>query len=46
LLDSFCVGYACFILNQLEQAIPKLQQALEMKRVIYEEKAKPEREMA
>ena len=40
------VGYACFILNQWEQAIPKLQQALEMKRVIYEEKAKPEREVA
>ncbi|CAB4006743.1 tetratricopeptide repeat [Paramuricea clavata] len=40
------LGYACLILNQWEQAFPKLEQALEMKRVIYEEKDKPEADVA
>ena len=33
------IGHACFLLNQWEEAIPKLEKALEMKRIIYEEKA-------
>ncbi|XP_028391922.1 uncharacterized protein LOC114516594 [Dendronephthya gigantea] len=36
------LGYACFVLNQWEEAIPKLEKALEMRRIIYEGKAVPD----
>ncbi|XP_028392173.1 uncharacterized protein LOC114516792 [Dendronephthya gigantea] len=36
------LGSACFMLNQWEEAIPKLKNALEMRRIIYEGKAVPD----
>ena len=41
-LPLFCVGTACFLLNEWQETILKLQKALEIKRVFYEEKAAPE----
>ncbi|XP_028404843.1 uncharacterized protein LOC114527414 [Dendronephthya gigantea] len=36
------LGYACCMLNQWEEAIPKLEKALELRKIIYEGKAVPD----